>query len=408
MLSQDYLTLEDMDVAGKRVLLRADLNVPVKGGKITDRTRLERLRPTIEYLAGQNAKIAILAHFGRPEGQPVPELSLRPVAEELGRILGIEAAFAKDCVGPEALEAIAKLRPGGVAVLENTRFHPGEEVNDPDLAAHMAALGDLVVMDAFSAAHRAHASTGKLLELLPACAGRLMQAELEALDRALGSPQRPVAAVVGGAKVSSKLGVLKHLLDKVDLMVLGGGMANTFLAAQGHGIGKSLFESEMLPTARAIMNTANERGCRLLLPQDVVVAPALKPDAQTQTVAADQVPDTQMILDIGPKSSAEITEELGKCRTIVWNGPMGVFETPPFDRGTRDVALAVAALTRTQNIISVAGGGETDAALAATGQTDNLTYVSTAGGAFLEWLEGRELPSVALLKQAKMRAKAAV
>ena len=403
MLRHDYLTLEELAVAGKTVLLRGDLNVPVKGGVITDLTRLERLLPTIHYLVGRGAKIAILSHFGRPDGKPMPEFSLRPVAAELGKILGVAVGFAADCIGPEAETALLKLQPGGIVVLENTRFHPGEEANDPAFAAQLAKLGDAVVMDAFSAAHRAHASTAALLELLPAAAGRLMQAELEALDQALGSPQRPVAAVVGGAKVSSKLGVLTHLLDKVDILVLGGGMANTFLAAQGIGIGKSLYEPDMLPTARAIMATAQERGCRLVLPQDVVVAAELKVGAAATTVAADRVPAAQMILDIGPQSAAEIAEALGTCRTIVWNGPMGVFETPPFDRGTRDVALVVAALTQQQNVVSVAGGGETVAALAVTGQTNNLTYVSTAGGAFLEWLEGKDLPGVTALKLAKQR-----
>ncbi|MGB4101876.1 MAG: phosphoglycerate kinase [Alphaproteobacteria bacterium] len=402
---RDYLTLEDLSVTGQVVLLRGDLNVPVKGGKITDRTRLERLLPTIQYLVGRGAKIAILSHFGRPDGTPVPEFSLRPVAAELGVILGCEVGFAADCVGSEAAAAVAKLQPGGIVVLENTRFHPGEEANDPAFAAQLARHGQAVVMDAFSAAHRAHASTAALLELLPAAAGRLMQAELEALNQALGSPQRPVAAIVGGAKVSSKLGVLTHLLDKVDILVLGGGMANTFLAAQGIGIGTSLYEPDMLPTARAIMETAQQRGCRLILPQDVVVAAELKAGNACATVAFDCVPATQMILDIGPKSAAEITAALGTCRTIVWNGPMGVFETPPFDRGTRDVAVAVANLTQKQHIVSVAGGGETVAALAATGQTDNLSYVSTAGGAFLEWLEGKELPGVTALKRAKQRVQ---
>lgn len=400
---RDYLTLEDLAVTGKIVLLRGDLNVPMKGGKITDRTRLERLQPTIQYLVGRGAKIAILSHFGRPDGKPMPEFSLQPVAAELAKVLGMPVAFAVDCIGAVAETAVQQLQPGGIVVLENTRFYPGEEANDPAFAASLAKLGDVVVMDAFSAAHRAHASTAALLELLPAAAGRLMQAELEALDKALGSPQRPVAAVVGGAKVSSKLGVLTHLLDKVDILVLGGGMANTFLAAQGIGIGKSLYEPDMLPTARAIMENAQQRGCRLMLPQDVVVAAELKADAVVTTVAADHVPATQMILDVGPLSTAEIATALATCRTIVWNGPMGVFEVPPFDRATREIALTIAGLTQKQNVVSVAGGGETVAALAVTGQTANLTYVSTAGGAFLEWLEGKELPGVTALKLAKQR-----
>ena len=403
MFVRDYLTLEDVTVTGKRVLLRADLNVPVKNGKITDRTRLTRLQPTIDYLRGKGAKIALLSHFGRPDGKPVPEYSLRPVAAELGAILGQEVGFVSDCVGPEAINAVNELDQGGILVLENTRFYAGEEANDPKFAAELAALGDIVVMDAFSAAHRAHASTAGLLELLPAVAGRLMQAELEALAKALEMPQRPVAAIVGGAKVSTKLGVLTHLLDRVDVLALGGGMANTFLAAQGKAIGKSLYEADMLPTARDILAKAAARNCSIVLPQDVVVAAACKPGVESATVSADAVPEDQMILDVGPESTAALTQMLGKCRTIVWNGPMGVFEVPPFDRGTREVALAVAELTKTQHITSVAGGGETVAALAVTQQTDNLTYVSTAGGAFLEWLEGKELPGVTALKQAKKR-----
>jgi len=403
MFARDYLTLEDVTVTGKRVLLRADLNVPVKNGKITDLTRLERLQPTLKYLRDHGAKIAILSHFGRPDGKPMPEYSLRPVAAELGKILNLEVAFATDCVGAAASVVVDALPQGGIAVLENTRFHAGEEENDAAFAADLAALGDVVVMDAFSAAHRAHASTAALLDLLPAVAGRLMQAELEALAKALEMPQRPVAAIVGGAKVSTKLGVLMHLLDRVDVLALGGGMANTFLAAQGKGIGKSLYEADMLPTARDILAKAAERGCTIVLPSDVVIAAECKPNVAVQTVAADAVPDDQMILDVGPASTAALTESLAKCRTIVWNGPMGVFEVPPFDRGTREIALAVAELTKTQHITSVAGGGETVAALAVTHQTENLTYVSTAGGAFLEWLEGKELPGVTALKQAKKR-----
>ncbi len=403
MFVRDYLTLEDVTVTGKRVLLRADLNVPVKGGKITDRTRLSRLQPTLDYLRNHGAKIALLSHFGRPDGKKVAEYSLAPVAAELGAIIGQNVGFVPDCIGQAAMEAVNALPQGGIAVLENTRFYEGEEANDAAFAAELAKLGDIVVMDAFSAAHRAHASTAGLLELLPAVAGRLMQAELEALAKALEMPQRPVAAIVGGAKVSTKLGVLTHLLDRVDILALGGGMANTFLAAQGKPIGKSLYEADMLPTARDILAKAAARGCSLVLPHDVVVAAECKPGVATATVSADAVPAEQMILDVGPASTAALTQALAKCRTIVWNGPMGVFEVPPFDRGTREVALAVAELTKTQHITSVAGGGETVAALAVTQQTENLTYVSTAGGAFLEWLEGKELPGVTALKQAKKR-----
>lgn len=403
MFVRDYLTLDDVVLTGKRVLLRADLNVPVKGGKITDLTRLERLKPTLSYLHKHGATIILLSHFGRPDGKPVPEYSLQPVAAELSKILNYPVNFIADCCGPIARNGVDDLAAGAVAVLENTRFYAGEEANDPKFAADLAVLGDVVVMDAFSAAHRAHASTAGLLELLPAVAGRLMQAELEALAKALEMPQRPVAAIVGGAKVSTKLGVLTHLLDRVDILALGGGMANTFLAAQGKAIGKSLYEAEMLPTAQEIIAKAAARGCAIVLPTDVVVAAECKPGVAPATVSVDAVPPEQMILDVGPASTADLAAALAKCRTIVWNGPMGVFEVPPFDRGTREVALAVAELTKTQHITSVAGGGETVAALAVTHQTENLTYVSTAGGAFLEWLEGKELPGVTALKAAKKR-----
>jgi phosphoglycerate kinase len=404
MFAREYLTLDEVSVTGKKILLRADLNVPMKNGVITDGTRLQRLQPTLNYLRDHGAAaIVLLSHFGRPDGKPVPDYSLQPVAAELARCIGLPVAFAPDCIGAPAMAAIAALPAGGILVLENTRFHAGEEANDPVFAADLAALGDVVVMDAFSAAHRAHASTASLLERLPAVAGCLMQAELDALAQALDMPQRPVAAIVGGAKVSSKLGVLLHLLDRVDLLALGGGMANTFMAAQGKAIGTSLFEAEMLPTAREIIAKAAARGCTLLLPQDVVVAAACKPNAAIQTVSADAVPAEQMILDLGPASTAALAEALAKCRTIVWNGPMGVFEVPPFDRGTREVAMTVAGLTQSQHITSVAGGGETVAALAVTQQTEALTYVSTAGGAFLEWLEGKELPGVTALRQAKKR-----
>ncbi|MEJ0061985.1 MAG: phosphoglycerate kinase [Alphaproteobacteria bacterium] len=403
MVQRDYLTLEEIVVTGRRVLLRADLNVPVKNGKITDRTRLERLVPTIKYLRDHGARVAILSHFGRPDGKPVPEYSLRPIAAELAQILGADVAFASDCIGPEAKAVIDRLPQGGLIVLENTRFHAQEEQNDHAFAASLAALGDIAVMDAFSAAHRAHASTAGLLDLLPAAAGRLMQAELEALSKALETPQRPVAAIVGGAKVSTKLGVLTHLIDKVDMLALGGGMANTFLAAQGKPIGKSLYEADMLDTARDVMQRAAKNGCRLILPQDVVVAAEFKAGAASETVLADKTPADKMILDVGPATCAEIAAALAGCKTIVWNGPMGVFEMPPFDEGTRAIALTVAGLTQQHHIVSVAGGGETVAALAVTEQTENLTYVSTAGGAFLEWLEGKELPGVAALRHAKLR-----
>jgi phosphoglycerate kinase len=392
-----FRTLDDLDVAGKRVLVRADLNVPVRDGKVGDTTRIERLAPTIEALIEKGARVVVMSHFGRPKG-PDPAQSLRPLVASLSHAIGRrKVRFAADCIGAEAEKIVQALAPGEVALLENLRFHPGEEANDLDFARQLAALGDAYVDDAFSAAHRAHASIEALARLLPAAAGKNMQAELEALGAALENPQRPVIALVGGAKVSSKLDLLTFITGKVDRLAIGGAMANTFLFAQGQPVGRSLCERDLADTARAILAQAQERGCEIILPEDAVTAEKLEPGVLTRTVGINAVPPTAMILDIGPQSVARIGAALEASRTLVWNGPVGAFETPPFDRGTIAVARKVAELTRTGTLMSVAGGGDTVAALAAAGVTDQLSYVSTAGGAFLEWLEGRELPGVAAL-----------
>ncbi|MGB9152087.1 MAG: phosphoglycerate kinase [Alphaproteobacteria bacterium] len=393
-----FSTLDTFPFQGKTVLLRADLNVPMKDGAVSDDARLTRLLPTLKNLAQGKAKIVILSHFGRPEGQRNAKYSLRPVAAELQKIAGQPVGFAEDCVGPVAVKAIAALPSGQILVLENTRFYAGEEANDPVFAAQLAALGDVYVNDAFSAAHRAHASTEALAKLLPAAAGRLMQAELNALEKALSKPEHPVAALVGGSKISTKLDLLENLVSKVDVLVLGGGMANTFLAAQGINVGKSLYEADMLDTARAITARAASHSCRILLPVDAVVATALKANIETQTVAVSVVPADAMILDIGPQSEKEIAAVLQTCKTLVWNGPLGAFEFPPFDHATVAVARSVAALTKQGKLLSVAGGGDTVAALAHAKVLDDFSYVSTAGGAFLEWLEGKTLPGVAALE----------
>jgi len=396
----DFRTLDDLSPQGKRVLVRVDLNVPLKDGRVADATRIERAVPTLHELSEKGAKAIVLSHFGRPKGKPDPAFSLKPLVEPLSRALGGKpVAFAEDCVGPEAERVVVALKPGDVALLENLRFHPEEEANDAGFARRLAALGDLCVNDAFSAAHRAHASTEALAHLLPAAAGRLMQAELEALNAALETPQRPVAALVGGAKVSTKLDVLHHLVRKVNLLVIGGAMANTLLSARGTKIGKSLCERDMAETARGVLAKASEAGCEILLPVDAVVARELKANAATETVAIGSVPKDAMVLDIGPHTVAAIGTKLQACRTLVWNGPLGAFETPPFERGTVAVARRVAELTRAKRLLSVAGGGDTVAALAQAGVTADFSYVSTAGGAFLEWLEGRELPGVAGLRR---------
>lgn len=396
-----FQTLDQVSFQGRTVLLRGDLNVPVKDGHVTDDERIARLLPTIRELISSGAKVVVVSHFGRPDGKPNPKYSLRIVAEELARQLGQAVAFAEDCIGPKAEAGVKALRSGEVLVLENTRFYPDEEANDQAFAKKLAALGDAFVSDAFSAAHRAHASTEGIARYLPAYAGRLMQAELEALNKALGNPKQPVAAVVGGAKISGKLDVLLHLIEKVDLLALGGGMANTFVAARGVKVGRSLCEPELFETARDILRKAEGRGCKIILPKDVVVASALKEGVATQIVAVDAVPDDQMIFDLGPQSIAALKNDLALCKTVVWNGPLGVFETPPFDRATNEIAAHVAALSQKGSLLSVAGGGDTVAALTHAGVRDKFSYVSTAGGAFLEWLEGKELPGVkALMKDA--------
>lgn len=395
----EFLTLDHFHLKDKTVLLREDYNVPMQGGRVTDTTRLERSLPTLRDLAKAGARIVILAHLGRPKGKPDPEFSLRPVAAALSEIWGQPVAFAADCKGTLARAALDHLKPGEILLLENTRFYEGEEKNDPELVREMALLGDIFINDAFSAAHRAHASTTGLAQVLPAAAGRLMQEELEALSKALEKPQRPVAAIVGGAKISTKLDLLNNLVAKVDMLILGGGMANTFLAAKGVKVGKSLYEAEMLDTARAIMKEADRRKCKIVLPTDAVVAGELKAGVPVETVDIEDVPEDKMILDLGPQSSSDILKSFATCCTVVWNGPLGVFEIPPFDRATNEIAKGVAELTRLGHLLSVGGGGDTVAALAHAGVSKDISYISTAGGAFLEWLEGKELPGVAALRR---------
>jgi phosphoglycerate kinase len=386
-----FKTLDDIgDVKGKRVLVREDLNVPMDGARVTDDTRLRAAAPTIAELADKGAIVLVLAHFGRPKGERKPDMSLALVTLPLGEVLGREVRFIDDCCGPDAEAAVATLRRGDIAVLENTRFHKGEEKNDPALAEAMAKLGDLYVNDAFSAAHRAHASTEGLARVLPAFAGRSMQAELEALEKALGKPEHPVAAVVGGAKVSTKLDVLKHLVGQVDHLIIGGGMANTFLAARGVDVGKSLCEHDLKDTALQILDAADEADCTVHLPYDVVVAKEFKANPPTRTVNVHEVAADEMILDVGPAAVEALADALKTCRTLVWNGP-------PFDAATVALARTAAALTKSGSLVSVAGGGDTVAALNHAGVADDFSFVSTAGGAFLEWMEGRELPGVKAL-----------
>jgi len=394
-MARNFKTLDDMgDIAGKRVLVREDLNVPMADGQVTDDTRLRAAVPTVAELADKGAKVLILAHFGRPKGQRNPEMSLALVTRPFEQVLGRPVRFIDD---QGAAEAIATLKDGDVAILENTRFDPGEEKNAPETVERLAALGELYVNDAFSAAHRAHASTEGLAHKLPSFAGRQMEAELDALDKALGNPEHPVAAVVGGAKVSTKLDVLKHLVSKVDHLIIGGGMANTFLAARGVDVGKSLAEHDLTGTAEEIFDAAEAAGCTIHLPYDVVVAKEFKPNPETRTVNVHEVQPDEMILDIGPAATEALGDVLKNCRTLVWNGPLGAFETPPFDVATMTLAKTVAALTREGSLVSVAGGGDTVAALNQAGVADDMTFVSTAGGAFLEWMEGKELPGVKAL-----------
>ena len=399
----DFNTLDDLHVKGKRVLVRADLNVPLKDGKITDATRIERQVPTIRELADKGAKVILLSHFGRPKGKVVPSMSLKPVVAPLAKAIGRPVAFAEDCVGPKAESAVKALKDGEVLLLENTRFHAGEEKDDPEFAKQVASLGDIFVNDAFSAAHRAHATTTALAALLPSAAGRAMEAELTHLKKALGDPKRPLLAVVGGAKVSTKIELLQNLVTRVEVLVIGGAMANTFLAAKGIAVGKSLYEADHLETARKVLHMATESGAVIILPSDVVVAKEFKENAAHRTIPASQVAADEMVLDVGPATIKAFENHLLSIKTLVWNGPMGTFEIKPFDQGTVAAAKAVAAATKAGDLLSVAGGGDTVAALAHAGVENDFSYVSTAGGAFLEWLEGKELPGVEALKAARAR-----
>jgi phosphoglycerate kinase len=392
-----FRTLDDLDVKGKRVLVRADLNVPVADGAVTDDTRIVRQAPTLKELAERGARVIVLSHFDRPKGKVVPSMSLKVLLAPLSAAVGRKISFAEDCIGPIAEQAVAALKDGDVLLLENTRFHKGEEANDPEMARQLAALGDIFVNDAFSAAHRAHASTEGVARLLPNAAGRSMQAELTHLEKALGNPERPLLAVVGGAKVSTKIELLENLVTRVESLVIGGAMANTFLAAQGIKIGKSLHEPDHLETARKVIHMATESGAAILLPSDVVVAKEFKAGAAHCTVPVGNIAEDEMALDVGPDSIKAFENRLRATRTLVWNGPFGAFEIEPFDAGTVAAARAVADATKKGQLLSVAGGGDTVAALAHAGVEQDFTYVSTAGGAFLEWLEGKELPGVQAL-----------
>jgi phosphoglycerate kinase len=392
-----FRTLDQADVENRRVLVRVDLNVPMEQGRVTDMTRIDRVLPTIRELSDKRAKVILLSHFGRPKGVDKSQ-SLEPLVNVLSQALGRMVLFAPDCIGPDAEKAVSILQPGQILVLENTRFHKGEEKNDPDFVRALAKHGDLYVNDAFSAAHRAHASTEGLAHEIPAFAGRALQAELDALATALEKPERPVMAVAGGAKISTKLELLGNLLAKVDKLAIGGAMANTFLAAQGKPVGKSLYEKDLLDTARDILAKAKSKGCEIILPSDVVVANEFKAHAPSKVVASDKVGETDMILDIGRESIGHVIAALAASKTLVWNGPFGAFEMEPFDTGTVEVAEAAAELTQAGKLRSVAGGGDTVAALEHAGAASRFTYVSTAGGAFLEWLEGKPLPGVEALK----------
>jgi phosphoglycerate kinase len=393
-----FRTLDHVDVKGKRVLLRVDLNVPLEHGVVTDATRIKRIAPALTEIADAGGKVILLSHFGRPKGKREPKDSLKPVAAEVAHILKRPVTFVEDCIGEVAEKAVAAMKPGDIVCLENTRFHAGEEKNDPAFVAALAKLGDIWVNDAFSAAHRAHASTEGLGHVLPAYAGRTMQAELEALGKALEHPTHPVAAIVGGAKISTKLDLLGNLLKKVDALIIGGAMANTFLLAQGKSVGKSLVEADLVATARTIMDDAKAQKREIVLPVDAVVAQEFKANAPSRVVDVDKVGAGDLILDIGPRSIEYAVSVLARSKTLVWNGPFGAFEMEPFDNGTIEVAEAAAELTGNHELVSVAGGGDTVAALNVAGVADRLTYVSTAGGAFLEWLEGKALPGVEVLR----------
>jgi phosphoglycerate kinase len=391
-----FRTLDQADVAGKRVLVRVDFNVPIEHGRVSDYSRLVAALPTVRDILRQGGKVILLSHFGRPKGRD-PSQSLAPVAPEFAKILGRPVAFALDCIGPQAEEAVAAMKSGEVVLLENTRFHAGEEKNTPEFVAALAKLGDVYVNDAFSVAHRAHASTEGVARKLPAYAGRSMQAELAALDKAFEAPQRPFAAIVGGAKISTKLALLENLVDRVDALAIGGAMANTFLVAQGRNVGKSLTEPDLVPVARKVLAAAKAKDCAIILPLDAVVAEKLAPNAPARTVAVDAVGASEMILDVGPRTVEEIANTLRRMKTVVWNGPLGAFETKPFDAGTLAVARLIADLTA-KGLHSFAGGGDTLAALNQAAVAGRLSYVSTAGGAFLEWLEGKALPGVEALR----------
>jgi len=390
-------TLDKADVKGKRVLVRVDLNVPVEGGRVSDATRIERILPTIREISDKGGRVVLLSHFDRPKGKVVPDMSLAIVVSTLASMLGRPVAFGTDCTGPMAEAAVSALKNGDVVLLENTRFHAGEEENDPAFTKALAVNGDLYVNDAFSAAHRAHASTEGLAHVLPSFAGRTMQAELDALEAGLGNPNRPVVAIIGGAKVSTKLDLLANLVTRVDVLAIGGGMANTFLAAQGIDVGKSLCEHELAPTALEILERAKAAGCEILLPSDGVVTREFKAKAANETVSVNAIPADAMMLDVGPATIDAVNEQIAKARTLVWNGPFGAFELTPFDKATMAVASYAAKRTKAGKLVSVAGGGDTVAALNQAGVADDFTYVSTAGGAFLEWMEGKELPGVAAL-----------
>ncbi|MFO1154733.1 MAG: phosphoglycerate kinase [Rhodospirillales bacterium] len=398
-MSTPFRTIDDVDVDGKRVLMRVDFNVPMKDGKVTDTTRIDRTVPSIRELTKKGAKVIILAHFGRPKGKKNLDFTLKPVAAKTAEVLGQKVAFAPDCIGPEAKAVVDAMQPGDVAMLENVRFYAEEEKNDAEFAKKLAENGDILVSDAFSCSHRAHASVEALAHILPAVAGRLMQQEVEALSGALEAPKHPVAALVGGAKISTKLDVLGNLTEKVDQIIIGGAMANTFLAAKGVQVGKSLCEHDMLENARAIMEKASKGGCEIVLPSDAVVAGEFKEGAPSKTVDVSGVPADMMILDVGPKSIDDLTKRLSGYKTLVWNGPLGAFEVTPFDAATNAVAQEAAKLTKDGKLMSVAGGGDTVAALAHAGVEEDFSYVSTAGGAFLEWLEGKTLPGVAVLRK---------
>ena len=394
-----FKTLDAADLAGKRALVRVDLNVPMDDGQVSDDTRLRAAKPTVDKLRAGGAKVILLAHFDRPKGKVIASMSLQPIVDDLAKVLGVPVAFAPDCIGPKAREAVNALRPGDVLLLENVRFHAGEEANDRTFADALAANGDLYVNDAFSAAHRAHASTEALAHRLPAYAGEQMRLELDALDAALGNPQRPVLGIVGGSKVSTKLDLLRNLVTRLDKLAIGGGMANTFLYAQGHDVGASYCEKDLAETAREIIRLAGQSNCKLFLPIDLVVAEKMTPGAPARVRAVGHVDDDERILDAGPETVERLCRAMGNSKTLIWNGPLGVFEIPPFDKGTMRAARHAAELAKAGKLVAVAGGGDTVAALNAAGVSQDFTFVSTAGGAFLEWMEGKVLPGVAALSQ---------